>query len=248
MSAATRGPEFCKLSYTFNIITHFASFQNSSNGEVSVDQTRGPRCYKWLCGLVRSSLSYLDTVLWLNLPAQNLVRPKGYPKFIRNFRGRLHLTFRKWLAWSDPQAGDVALGCSLGNIENHISLSSAGEWITSRFPTPSPLPPTRKYQNFFHVQGLPHQFSHSPFGLFTVQWESSLALSVQSTVLLIGTGSQTEQWSSLSPCRKVLTRHVTCHYLLMDQATVILCYELSGREALTLNQIKAHVVRAPCCF
>ena len=30
----------------------------------------------------------------------------------------------------------------------------------------------------------------------------------------------------------------------MDQATVILCYELSGQEALTLHQVKAHVVRA----
>ena len=42
--------------------------------------------------------------------------------------------------------------------------------------------------------------------------------------------------------------HLTCHYLLMDPATVILCYELSGQEALTLHQVKAHVVRAPCCF
>ena len=73
-------------------------------------------------------------------------------------------------------------------------------------------------------------------------------VSVQSTVLLIGTGSQTEQRVSLSPFRRVLTRHLTCHYLLMDQATVILCYELSGQEALTLQQVKAHVVRAPCCF
>ena len=72
-------------------------------------------------------------------------------------------------------------------------------------------------------------------------------VSVQSTVLLIGTGSQTEQWVSLYRFRKVLTRHLTCHYL-MDQATVILCYELSGQEALILHQVKAHVVRAPCCF
>ena len=57
-------------------------------------------------------------------------------------------------------------------------------------------------------------------------WISPLSLigpvSVQSTVLLVGTGSQTEQWFSLSPFRKVLTRRLTCHYLLMDQATVIL--------------------------
>ena len=73
-------------------------------------------------------------------------------------------------------------------------------------------------------------------------------VSVQSTVLLIGTGSQTEQWISLSPFRKVLTRHITCHYHLIDQATVILCYELSGQEALNLHQVKTHVARAPCCF
>ena len=30
----------------------------------------------------------------------------------------------------------------------------------------------------------------------------------------------------------------------MDQATVILCYELSDQQALTLHQVKAHDVRA----
>ena len=50
------------------------------------------------------------------------------------------------------------------------------------------------------------------------------------------------------PLERFLTRPLSCHYLLMDQATVILCYELSGHEALTLHQVKPHVVRAPCCF
>ena len=50
------------------------------------------------------------------------------------------------------------------------------------------------------------------------------------------------------PLERFLTRPLSCHYLLMDQATVILCYELSGQEGLTLHQVKPHVVRAPCCF
>ena len=32
--------------------------------------------------------------------------------------------------------------------------------------------------------------------------------------------------------------HLSCHHLLMDQATVILCYELSDQQALTLHQVK----------
>ena len=56
---------------------------------------------------------------------------------------------------------------------------------------------------------------------------------VQSTVLLIGTGSQTENELVCLPLERFLTRPLSCHYLLMDQATVILCYELSGQEALT---------------
>ena len=43
--------------------------------------------------------------------------------------------------------------------------------------------------------------------------------------------------------KKGFDRHLTCHHLLMDQ-TVILCYELSDQEALTLHQVKAHDVRA----
>ena len=50
------------------------------------------------------------------------------------------------------------------------------------------------------------------------------------------------------PLERFLTRPLSCHYLLMDQATVILGYELSGQEALALHQVKPHVVRAPCCF
>ena len=32
--------------------------------------------------------------------------------------------------------------------------------------------------------------------------------------------------------------HLSCHHLLMDQASVILCYELSDQQALTLHQVK----------
>ena len=71
---------------------------------------------------------------------------------------------------------------------------------------------------------------------------------VQNTVLLIGTGSQTENELVCLPLERFLTRPLSCHYLLMDQATVILCYELSGQEALALRQIKPHVVRGPCCL
>ena len=38
--------------------------------------------------------------------------------------------------------------------------------------------------------------------------------------------------------------HLSCHHLPMDQATVILCYELSDQQALALHQVKAHDVRA----
>ena len=38
-------------------------------------------------------------------------------------------------------------------------------------------------------------------------------------------------------------RYISCHYLIIDQA-VILCYELSDQEVLTLHQIKAHDVGA----
>ena len=45
------------------------------------------------------------------------------------------------------------------------------------------------------------------------------------------------------PLERFWTRSLSCHYLLMDQATVILCYELFGQEALALHQVKPHVVR-----
>ena len=38
--------------------------------------------------------------------------------------------------------------------------------------------------------------------------------------------------------------HLSGHHLLMDQATVILSYELSDQQAVTLHQVKAHDVRA----
>ena len=60
----------------------------------------------------------------------------------------------------------------------------------------------------------------------------------------IWTGPQTlgrtRSWS-LSPSRKVLTK--TFHLPWIKQ-TVILCYDLSDQEALTLHQVKAHDVRA----
>ena len=37
--------------------------------------------------------------------------------------------------------------------------------------------------------------------------------------------------------------HLSCHHLLMDQTTMILCYELSDQQALTLHQVKAHDIR-----
>ena len=44
-------------------------------------------------------------------------------------------------------------------------------------------------------------------------------VSIQSTALLIGTGPQTKQGVGLYlPLERFLTRHLTCHYLLMDQA------------------------------
>ena len=44
-------------------------------------------------------------------------------------------------------------------------------------------------------------------------------VSMQSTALLIGAGPQTEQGVGLClPLETFLTRHLTCHYLLMDQA------------------------------
>ena len=38
--------------------------------------------------------------------------------------------------------------------------------------------------------------------------------------------------------------HLSCHHLLVNQATVILCYEFSDQQALTLHQVKAHDIRA----
>ena len=51
-----------------------------------------------------------------------------------------------------------------------------GEWRTSRFPTPSPLSTNKEVPRVFHVQGLPHQFNHSPLacsrynGIFSRWW------------------------------------------------------------------------------
>ena len=50
------------------------------------------------------------------------------------------------------------------------------------------------------------------------------------------------------PLERLLTRPLSCNYFLMDQATVILGYELSGQAALSLHQVKPYLVRAPCCF
>ena len=38
--------------------------------------------------------------------------------------------------------------------------------------------------------------------------------------------------------------NLPCHYLLVVKQTVILCYEISDQEALTLHQVKAHDVKA----
>ena len=42
----------------------FASFQHSTMGKISVNQTRGHRCYNWLCESVRSSLSPVLTLFF----------------------------------------------------------------------------------------------------------------------------------------------------------------------------------------
>ena len=66
----------------------------------------------------------------------------------------------------------------------------------------------------------------------------------------IWTGPQTSgrirSWS-LSPSRKVSTKTPATISSWIKQ-TVILCYELSDQEAYTLHQVKAHDVRAFCCF
>ena len=54
------------------------------------------------------------------------------------------------------------------------------------------------------------------------------------------TSGRTRSWS-LSPLRKVLTPATISSWI---KQTVILCYELSDQEALTLHQVKAHDVRA----
>ena len=73
-----KGASVCKLSFPLKSITRLPVFKTQAMGKISVNQTRGHRCYKWLCGSVRSSLSPVLTLFfWLNLPAQNLGCPRG---------------------------------------------------------------------------------------------------------------------------------------------------------------------------
>ena len=61
----------------------------------------------------------------------------------------------------------------------------------------------------------------------------------------IWTGPQAEQGTSLCLLKKVFDKEISPATISSwIKQTVILCYELSDQEALTLNQVKAHDVRA----
>ena len=63
----------------------------------------------------------------------------------------------------------------------------------------------------------------------------------------IWTQSQAKQRTGLCLLQERLQqKYISCHYLTISwiKQTVILCYELSDQESLTLHQVKAHDVRA----
>ena len=67
---------------------------------------------------------------------------------------------------------------NLGNFGNHVNLSSAGEWITSRFPSPSPSnKEVPEFFVFFSMSGVfptssvtPLWSVHSTMGVFSRWW------------------------------------------------------------------------------
>ena len=95
------------------------------------------------------------------------------------------------------------------------------------------------------VQTVWPQWLYQPWPQLWIGPSSLAGPSVRSELYASWIGPQTSSrirsWS-LSPSRKVLTR--TSHHCLMVKQTVILCYELSDQEALTLHQVKVHDVRA----
>ena len=50
VSAASRGPEFASSAFPSRLEPVLPVFKTQAMGKISVNQTRGHRCYKWLCG------------------------------------------------------------------------------------------------------------------------------------------------------------------------------------------------------
>ena len=89
------------------------------------------------------------------------------------------------------------------------------------------------------------QWSSQPWPPFWISHSKVTGLCVQSEPFgITWTGPQilgrTRSWS-LSPSRKDISPATISSWI---KQTVILCYELSDQEALTLHQVKAHDVRA----